>query len=237
MKYLVRFLTVLILLGFFFVGQVFVQGFQRYQAINHENHLMDVIETYQSSPNYVTLDEIPKMLIQSTVAIEDKRFYNHIGFDIKSTARAFVMNTISGEIVSGGSTITQQLAKNLYLTFEKTYERKVTELLLALTLEEKLSKDEILELYLNIINYGENQMGIYNASKHYFNKLPSELTEGESIILAGLPQSPNYYSLTENIEKAYRRADQVISALVSDQVLSYELIPLYETIIRQVRTN
>lgn len=235
MKYLLRFITLCLIVVGIFLGQIFFKGFIRYKAIHQDDYISETVEKIKSQDNYVSLSEIPLFLKQSTVAVEDKRFYHHIGFDVKSTLRAFMMNTVSGEIVSGGSTISQQLAKNLFLTFEKTYERKVTELMLALTLEEMYSKDEILELYLNVINYGDGQNGIYMAAKHYFDKDVMDLSESECILLAGLPQSPTYYNLNHNIDNAYKRADQVIYALISDDVLSHDLKQFYKTTIREVR--
>lgn len=229
--------SIILVIGIILItGQIFLKGYERFSKIYHGD-MMTIIENHQNRPDYVSLERIPKMLIDASLAIEDKRFYHHMGFDLKAMARASLQNILSGEIVSGGSTITQQLSKNLFLTFEQTYERKVAELLLALALEEKLSKDDILELYLNVINYGDGQLGIYQASMHYFNKAPEALTDSESILLAGLPQGPTRYNLKNNLQRAYHRSDQVLSALVDARYIEAEHKFSFQNKIRKVRIN
>lgn len=230
-------LVILLILGMILVtGQVFFKGYERFIKI-YRGDMMAIIENHQKNPDYVNLERIPKMLIDASLAVEDKRFYHHVGFDLRAIGRASLQNILSGEIVSGGSTITQQLSKNLFLTFEQTYERKVAELLLALALEEKLSKDEILELYLNVINYGDGQIGIYQASMHYFNKLPWDLTDSECVLLSGLPQGPVMYNLNENLESAYSRSDQVLLALVDARFIEAHHKSTLQNKIRKVRIH
>jgi len=141
----------------------------------------------------VGLDEISDHLINATIATEDDDFYNHIGFDIKSLARAFA-NNLMGKPVSGASTITQQFIKNTFLTPEKSYMRKIKELILSVKLEFSFTKDEILDMYLNEIPYGNNAYGAQLAAQTYFDKDASELTLAESAILAAIPNAPTYYS-------------------------------------------
>src|SRR3989344_5514801 len=142
----------------------------------------------------VPFEKIPDYVKKATIAIEDKNFYEHPAFNWRSLVRAFLTNLIKGSVVQGGSTITQQLAKNTFLSSEKTYERKIKELILAYWIEKKYSKDEILNLYLNQIPYGNNAYGIEAASKTYFGKSSEELSLAESVLLASVPKAPTYYS-------------------------------------------
>jgi len=139
-------------------------------------------------------EDIPDVVRSATISIEDDSFYSHPAFDLRGILRALVTNLIHGGVVQGGSTITQQLAKNAFLTGEKKYTRKVKELVLAMRLEQRYSKDEILNLYLNQVPYGENAYGIEAAAQTFFGKAASELTLNEAALLAALPQSPSYYS-------------------------------------------
>lgn len=171
------------------------------------------IDEIRQQEDYVTIDDISETFLNVIVAVEDHRFYNHGAIDLVSIARAFYENIKNGQIVQGGNTITQQLAKNIFLSNEKTLERKIKEIIISFKLEEEYSKPEILELYVNIIYYGDGYTGISEASKGYFNKKPNELKEDEAILLAGIPQAPSYYELSSNYDKAERRQQEVIAAL------------------------
>lgn len=171
------------------------------------------IDEIRQQEDYVTIDDISETFLNAIVAVEDHRFYNHGAIDLVSIARAFYENIKNGQIVQGGNTITQQLAKNIFLSNEKTLERKIKEIIISFKLEEEYSKPEILELYVNIIYYGDGYTGISEASKGYFNKKPNELKEDEATLLAGIPQAPSYYELSSNYDKAERRQQEVIAAL------------------------
>ena len=147
------------------------------------------------------------------VAIEDHRFYSHGALDYISICRATLNNIKARRVVEGGSTITQQLAKNLCLSNERSFKRKFKEVLLAFELEKKYSKEEILELYVNVINFGDGNIGIGQAAKGYFGKSAKYLTYGEATMLAGLPQAPSVYALSNNNELCKKRQSQVINAL------------------------
>lgn len=168
----------------------------------------------QKIRHYVLLRDIPRAMRQAVVAVEDKRFYNHSGFDVESIARATVVNVESGEIAEGGSTITQQLAKNLFLTQERSFTRKVEELLLAVQIERHFDKNKILEMYLNTIYFGSNFYGIYEAAHGYFGKEPKELSLAECAMLAGIPNAPSVYSPYANFMLAKKRQLVVIDAMV-----------------------
>ena len=169
---------------------------------------------------YVMLEEMPNALIQAIIAVEDARFYSHDGYDLSSIARAAFVNVEAGEIEEGGSTITQQLAKNLFLSQEQSFTRKAEELLLAMNIEKSFSKRKILELYLNTIYFGSNFYGISAASEGYFGKKPKELTVAESAMLAGLPNAPSLYSPYVNFMLAKKRQLVVIEAMLKNKSIS-----------------
>lgn len=161
-----------------------------------------------------TIDKIPKMLIDAFIAIEDRQFYEHSGINYMAILRAMATNVVAGG-TRGASTITQQLAKQLFLSPEKTYTRKIREALLAKKLEENLSKDEILYLYLNQIYFGSGAHGVAAAAETYFRKSLDKITLAEMAIIAGLPQRPSAYSPIENPKLAKGRQREVLNALVA----------------------
>lgn len=166
----------------------------------------------------VTFDKIPKHVQQAFIAIEDNRFYEHSGIDYRGTARALV-STLSGQEVQGGSTITQQLAKNAFLTQERTIVRKIKEAFIAKELEHKYTKDEILTMYLNQIYFGQGAYGIESASMYYFGKHVQDLSIAEAATLAAIPKSPNYFNPFENPQASKER-----KKLVIDQMYKYGMI-------------
>ncbi len=163
---------------------------------------------------YVTLGEISPWLVKAVLATEDRRFYRHFGLDPWGTLRAAVRNLFAGSYVAGGSTITQQLAKNLYLSPERSIVRKLRELFLALWLEARLSKDQILELYLNRVYFGAGAYGIEAAARTYFGKSARDLDLAESAMLAGLLKAPSRYAPTRDLARARARAATVLSLMV-----------------------
>lgn len=166
----------------------------------------------------VSIDKIPKHVQQAFIAIEDNRFYEHSGIDYRGTARALV-STLSGREVQGGSTITQQLAKNAFLTQERSIIRKIKEAFIAKELEHKYTKDEILTMYLNQIYFGQGAYGIESASLYYFGKHVQNLDIAEAATLAAIPKSPNYYNPFENPKESQNRQELVI-----DQMVKYGFI-------------
>ena len=179
-----------------------------------------VNEKIQNKEHYLKLDEIPRSLRQAIIAVEDSRFYSHSGFDISGIARATITNVEAGQIEEGGSTITQQLVKNLFLTQEQSFTRKIEELLLATSMERNFTKDQILELYLNTIYFGSSYYGIYDAAIGYFGVEPKELTLAECAMLAGLPNAPSLYSPYVNFMLAKKRQLIVIDAMVKSKILT-----------------
>lgn len=169
---------------------------------------------------WVKLNNISKYLINATIASEDKNFYKHNGFDIPRIIKSSFTNLKSNKLKQGASTITQQYARNLFLTFEKTWKRKIKEAWYAFKLEAQYSKKDILEGYLNTINYGNGILGIENASLYYFNKPSKELNLAEATMLAGIPKSPNNYSPLNNEKKAKERQTQILNAMVNNGLIS-----------------
>ena len=169
---------------------------------------------------WVSLKNISNNLIKTTINIEDKKFYEHHGIDILRVIKATFNNLKSGQIKEGASTITQQYAKNLYLDFDKTFKRKLNELWYTIQIETHYTKDEILEGYLNTINYGHGNYGVKNASQFYFNKDPNDLTLAESAILANIPKSPSNYSPINNYELAKKRQENTLKMLLDNKVIS-----------------
>lgn len=170
---------------------------------------------------WISFDNIDKDLINATVAIEDRHFFNHQGFDFLRIGKAIYTNLASKTKNQGASTITQQYAKNLYLDFDKTWERKINEAWLTIRLETHYTKEEIIEGYLNTINYG-GIFGVENASKYYFNKSAKDLTLEEASMLAGIPNYPSEYSPFVNKEAAKKRQNIVLSSMVRDEYISQE---------------
>ena len=173
---------------------------------------------YQGSGNneWVSLDDISPNLINAVLSTEDKNFYKHHGFDYLRIIKAMYTNLKSGSIVQGASTISQQYIKNMYLDFDKTWERKIEEAFLTLRLEIHYSKDEILEGYLNTINFGQGNYGIENASQFYFNKSAKDLTLEESIILAGIPKAPNKYNPVTDYDASISRAKVISEVMLNN---------------------
>jgi len=178
------------------------------------NVLYEILDPNAGRRTYVSLDKISPYLVAATVATEDKGFYSHPGFDIMAISRAFFQNFQGGGIESGASTITQQLARTLLFTpqerSERTYKRKIREAILAAEITRRYSKDEILELYLNEIYYGNLAYGIEAAAETYFGTTADKLTLGQAAFLAGLPQAPSVYDVFTNPEIVYQRMEDVL---------------------------
>lgn len=177
---------------------------------------------YQGSGNneWISLDEVSPYFIDAIVSTEDKNFYKHFGFDFIRIAKAMFVNLKNGKIVQGASTISQQYVKNMYLDFDKTWQRKLEEALLTLRLEVHYSKDEILEGYINTINFGQGNYGILNASQYYFNKDAKDLTLEEAIMLAGIPKSPNNYNPVSNYKASVKRSKLIANLMYENDYLS-----------------
>lgn len=228
-------IVVVILVLILAVAAYFIEdGYSLYKEAVTNMSIEEVVKEIQSDENYVEMEDISRYLSEAVVAIEDKRFYEHFGVDLYSIGRAFLNNLKQNEITSGGSTITQQLAKNMYFSQDKKITRKVAEVFVALDLEENYEKDEILELYLNIIYFGDGYYGVKEATEGYFSKEPDEVTLYEATLIAGIPNAPSIYALSNNSEYTYQRQKMVIEAMFEQ---SYILENEYNELLKQVEEN
>ncbi|WP_346354704.1 transglycosylase domain-containing protein [Azotosporobacter soli] len=176
--------------------------------------LKSAVEGKLDRRNYVKIKDIPLTLQQAVIATEDHRFYNHVGFDFEGILRATLVNVQAGGYAEGASTITQQLIKNLFLSQDKTITRKAEEFVLAVDMELRYSKEEILEMYLNSIYFGSGAYGIGPAAKIYFGKPPANLNLPEAALLAGIPNAPSLNSPYVNFQAAKQRQAIVLGAMV-----------------------
>ena len=227
LKKLFKFLTItsviLLILGFSLYGYSRVSSKLEIKNANNIS-LYDkdgaLFFVGNGTSKWIGLKDISKHLIDATISTEDKNFYNHFGFDIFRIIKAGWVNITSGKTKQGASTISQQYVKNLFLDFDKTWERKWNELWLTLNVETHYSKDEILEGYLNTINYGNGVLGIENASYYYFNKSAKDLSLAEASMLAGIPKAPNAYSPLNDSETAKKRQGIILNYMVKNKKIS-----------------
>ncbi len=203
----------ILVVGLIICNVIFYKGYIMYRNAINETSIDDKIKTIQDNDSYIKLSDVSSYYKDAVIAVEDHRFYEHKGIDLISTTSAIFSNIKTQSLGMGGSTITQQLAKNMYFSQKKEFTRKVAELFVAFDLEKKLTKDEILELYVNIIYFGDGYYGIKDASNGYYNKEAIELTKEEAIMLAGLPAAPSVYSPNVNKDLANQRYKQVESAM------------------------
>ena len=209
-------LVVVISMGVYMTGK----GYILYRTATSPIGIEDKIKKIRNDKDYVKYEDISKDFLDAIVSVEDHRFYEHNGIDIISIGRALISNIEAGKIVMGGSTITQQLAKNLFFTHEQKIERKIAEVFVVNRLEKEYTKEEILELYANVIYYGDGYYGIKQASEGYFEKEPNELTLSQGILLAGLPQAPEMDSLSKNYDEAMKRSEIVLASMIRNDVIS-----------------
>lgn len=201
--------TVIAGCGFALAGE----GYGLYKNAVQEESLEETVAEIRRQENFTSLEEMPETYVQAVVSVEDHRFYDHFGLDLIAIGRAVVNDIKAGRYVEGGSTITQQLAKNLYFSQEKTMSRKAAEVFLALEIEQKYTKDEILELYVNSIYFGDGYYSVGEASEGYFGKPASEMNDYECTLLAGVPNAPSKYAPSKNLALAEKRQQKVISRM------------------------
>ena len=213
MKWIKRLCSFLVLVIIILIGVLFVKGYIDYREALNEKSVEKMAAEIELIDNYTTIDELPQTYIDAVLAVEDKRFYSHPGFDPIATCRALVNDIRAGSYVEGGSTITQQLAKNQYFTQDKKIIRKVAELFMAFMIESVLDKDKIFELYVNSIFFGNGYYCVADASWGYFGKPPSEMDFDECTLLAGIPNAPTNYNPVASPELARERQAQVIEKM------------------------
>lgn len=190
-----------------------IMGYRDYREALSEKSVEEMAAEIESAEHYTMLQDLPQTYINAVLAVEDKRFYLHPGIDPMAIGRAFINDLKAGAYVEGGSTITQQLAKNQYFTQEKKIIRKVSEMFMAFKIESVLEKDKILELYVNSIFFGNGYYCVADASWGYFGKAPSEMDFDECTLLAGIPNAPTNYNPVASPELARQRQNQVIEKM------------------------
>lgn len=201
----------------FFSPKIELKSTNQYYIYDNNKEL--VYEGSKTS-EWVSLNNISEYSKDAVISIEDKNFYKHKGFDYLRIVKALISNLKNKNIVQGASTISQQYIKNMYLSFDKTWKRKIEEAFLTLELEMHYDKDEILEGYVNTINYGQGNFGIENASQYYFNKKAKDLSLEEAIMLAGIPKNPNNYNPVSNIDKCIKRANVVAKTMLDNNYIT-----------------
>lgn len=222
LKYLLMLFAVVLFSAGVISGTFMIKGYGMYKDALSQMTIQEMAGSIRDDASFVPLEDIPEMYINAVIAVEDHRFYDHPGIDILAIGRALFNDLRAGGFVEGGSTITQQLAKNQFFTQEKSLFRKAAEVFMALDMEKELDKDDILELYINSIYYGDGYYGIGEACQGYFCKTPSSMTLEECTLLAGIPNAPSVYSPTENPDLAKERQKQVIGQMVRQGYLSDE---------------
>lgn len=222
MKILKRIIFIVVLISMsialLFVGN----GYDMYKQAIEQISVEDKIAEIKDKENYTNFSELPQMYKNAVIAVEDHRFYKHNGIDIIAIGRSAFNDIKAMSFVEGGSTITQQLAKNIYFTQEKKIERKIAEVFMAFEIEKNCDKDEILELYLNISYFGDGYYTPKEACRGYFNKELNEMTDYECILLAGIPNAPSVYAPTKNPELAKQRQKQVMKKMIEYGYLTEE---------------
>lgn len=197
-----------------------VLGWQMYTQALEAMPLDQKIRQVQSQESYTTFEELPDTYVEAVIAAEDHRFYQHPGVDVIAIGRALVNDIKAMSYVEGGSTITQQLAKNLYFTQEKELVRKVAEVFMAFHMEANYSKEEIFELYVNSIYFGSGCYDVASASHSYFGVEPAQMTPDQCTLLAGIPNAPSVYDPTVNPDLASQRQRQVLRLMVKYEYLT-----------------
>ena len=222
MKIIKRVLLLMVIILLVVAGVQIKSGYDKYKTALDEKPLETVIAELQGKENYTKYEDIPKIYFDALIAVEDRRFYKHNGFDIIGTSRAIYNDFKAREWIEGGSTIAQQLAKNMYFPDDRTLQRKIAEIFMALKIEREYEKEDVLEFYVNGIYYGSGYYCIYDASMGYFEKKPSDMNEYECTLLVGIPNAPSIYSLKVNPVLAHKRQDKVLECMVELDYITQE---------------
>lgn len=222
MKKLKRLFFLILILLVVIAGLQVKGGYEQYQAALEARPLETVVTELKGKAHYTAYEEIPEIYFQALVAVEDRRFYLHNGFDLIGTGRAVYNDLRARELLEGGSTLSQQLAKNLYFPLDNTISRKIAEIFMALEIEKTYEKEEVLELYVNAIYYGSGYYGIYDASMGYFDKAPHQMSDYECTLLVGIPNAPSVYSLDVNPDLAHERQNKVADCMVQCKYITEE---------------
>ena len=222
MKKFLKILMILLLIGLSIALLIIGNGYTMYKEAIENEPLEEKVAEIRNKENYTEFSELPQMYVNAVISVEDKRFFKHGGIDIIAIGRAAINDIKAMSYVEGGSTITQQLAKNMYFTQEKIMERKIAEVFMAWEIEANYSKEDIFELYVNSIYFGDGYYTVKEACEGYFNKEVSEMTDYECIMLAGIPNAPSVYAPTVNPELAKQRQRQVMDKMIENGYLTEE---------------
>lgn len=201
---------------------IIYKGHVMYENVTSKVSLEEKVKKIKEYDNFVSIEDVPDTYKNATIAIEDHRFYSHHGIDIITTLRSLITDIQNKKITNGGSSITQQVARNLYFTQEKSFIRKIAELFVAVDLENNYKKDEILEMYLNIIYFGDGYTGLKQASYGYYRVAPKQLSLYEQTMLAGIPNAPSIYSPNANADLAIKRQEKVVNQMLKYGYLTKE---------------
>lgn len=199
---------------------IIANSYSKYKSALKELPLDEKVAEIRSQENFCTISDVPQLYIDAVVSVEDRRFYSHNGFDFVGTLRAVITDIKTRSLQEGGSTISQQLAKNMYFPQDNTIERKIAEIFLAMEIEKEYSKNDVLELYFNCIYYGSGYYCIYDAAKGYFGKEPADMNAYESTLLAGVPNAPSVYSPKVNLKLSHKRQEKVLATMVDNNILT-----------------
>lgn len=222
-KFLKRLIILIIIIIIAIIGIFTYQGYSLYKEAINEMSIEDKINEIKSGvTEYIEYKELPEDYINAVIAVEDRRFFSHNGVDAISITRAILKDIQTMSLAEGGSTITQQLAKNVYFTQRKEFTRKIAEIFMAFEFEKKCSKEEIFELYVNTIYFGDGYYCVYDAAKGYFDKIPKDMNLYESTLLAGIPNAPSVYSPNVNPELSKQRQAQVLYKMLKYNFISQD---------------
>ena len=222
MKKILKVLIFLLLIGMSIALLFIGNGYNMYKDAINNVPLEEKVAQIQDKENYTKFSELPQMYVNAVISVEDKRFYQHNGIDIIAIGRAAINDIKAMDYVEGGSTITQQLAKNMYFTQEKKMERKIAEVFMAWQIEQQYTKEEIFELYVNNIFFGDGYYTVKEACRGYFHKELDEMTDYECILLAGIPNAPSVYAPTKNPDLARQRQKQVMEKMIENEYLTQD---------------
>lgn len=214
MKFIRKLLIALVILAIIICSILFLIGHSYYSKALKEKPLITRVDEITSQENFVKFEDMSSYYRNAVISVEDHRFYDHGPVDFIAIARAIFTNIKNGELQEGGSTITQQVAKNVVFNQESTWVRKIAEIFAAYDLEKNYTKNEIFELYVNTAYFGDGYYGIYEASYGYYNKSPKDLNLDEASMLAGVPNAPSVYAPTVNPDLAKKRQYHVLNTML-----------------------
>jgi membrane peptidoglycan carboxypeptidase len=216
-KNIIRFIILIVVIA---IGILIYKGYTIYKQALENTSITDKVAEIQSKENYTKLEDMSDFYLDAVIAVEDRRFYKHGATDSVAIGRAIFVNIKSMELKEGGSTITQQLAKNIYFTQEKSALRKIAEIFMAYEIERNCNKDTVLELYLNTSYFGNGYYCVYDASKGYFGKEPKDINRNEASMLAGIPNAPSAYAPNKHLDLALQRQEQVLEKMIKYKFIS-----------------